>query len=100
RFEQEFAKRFGHGHAVLVNSGSSANLLAIAGVSNPAVSTPRKPGDEVISPALCWSTTVWPLIQHQLVPVIVDADPKTLNIAPAEVLKAIGPKTRAIMPVP
>jgi CDP-6-deoxy-D-xylo-4-hexulose-3-dehydrase len=100
RFEQEFAKRFGHGHAVLVNSGSSANLLAIAGVANQAVANHLKPGDEVIVPALCWSTTVWPLIQHQLVPVIVDADPKTLNIDPAEVLKAIGPKTRAIMPVP
>jgi len=100
RFEQEFAKRFGHGHAIMVNSGSSANLLAVAGVANQAVANHLKPGDEVIVPALCWSTTVWPLIQHQLVPVIVDADPKTLNMDPAEVQKAIGPKTRAIMPVP
>ena len=100
RFEQEFAKRFGHGHAVMVNSGSSANLLAVAGMANQAVQNHLKPGDEVIVPALCWSTTVWPLSQHQLVPVIVDADPKTLNIDPAEVEKAIGPKTRAIMPVP
>jgi CDP-6-deoxy-D-xylo-4-hexulose-3-dehydrase len=100
RFEQEFAKRFGHGHAVMVNSGSSANLLAVAGMANQAVQNHLKPGDEVIVPALCWSTTVWPLIQHQLVPVIVDADPKTLNIDPAEVEKAIGPKTRAILPVP
>lgn len=99
-FEQEFAKRFGHGHAVMVNSGSSANLLAVAGIANQAVTGHLKPGDEVVVPALCWSTTVWPLLQHQLVPVIVDADPKTLNIDPAEVAKAIGPRTRAIMPVP
>lgn len=100
RFEQEFAKRFGHAHAVMVNSGSSANLLAVAGLANHYVQDHLNPGDEVIVPALCWSTTVWPLIQHQLVPVIVDADPKTLNIDPDEVVKAIGPKTRSIMPVP
>ena len=100
RFEQEFARRFGHAHAVMVNSGSSANLLAVAGLANAATAGRLKPGDEVIVPALCWSTTVWPLIQHQLVPVIVDADPRTLNIDPSEVQKAIGPKTRALMPVP
>jgi CDP-6-deoxy-D-xylo-4-hexulose-3-dehydrase len=100
KFEQEFAKRFGHGHAVMVNSGSSANLLAIAGLANEITENRLKPGDEVIVPALCWSTTVWPLLQHQLVPVIVDPDPTTLNIDVDEVRKAIGPKTRAIMPVP
>jgi CDP-6-deoxy-D-xylo-4-hexulose-3-dehydrase len=100
KFEQEFAKRFKHGHAVMVNSGSSANLLAIAGLANEITENRLKPGDEVIVPALCWSTTVWPLLQHQLVPVIVDPDPKTLNIDLNEVAKAIGPKTRAIMPVP
>jgi len=100
KFEQEFAKRFKHGHAVMVNSGSSANLLAIAGLANEVTENRLKPGDEVIVPALCWSTTVWPLLQHQLVPVIVDPDPKTLNIDLNEVAKAIGPKTRAIMPVP
>jgi CDP-6-deoxy-D-xylo-4-hexulose-3-dehydrase len=100
KFEQEFAKRFKHGHAVMVNSGSSANLLAIAGLANEVTESRLKPGDEVIVPALCWSTTVWPLLQHQLVPVIVDPDPQTLNIDLGEVAKAIGPRTRAIMPVP
>ena len=99
RFEGEFCSKFGTGHAAMVNSGSSANLLAISAVSNPAVEGHLKPGDEVIVPALCWSTTVWPLIQHQLVPVVVDADPKTLNIDVNEVERAIGPKTRAVMPV-
>ena len=56
-----------------------------------------QPGDEVIVPALCWSTTVWPLIQHGLVPVIVDIDPVTFNINPEEIERAIGPKTRGIM---
>ena len=100
QFEQEFAKRFGHGHAVMVNSGSSANLLAVAGLANEATANRLQPGDEVIVPALCWSTTVWPLIQHQLVPVIVDPDPKTLNIDVEQAARAVGPKTRAIMPVP
>jgi len=100
RFEQEFAKKFGHAHAVMVNSGSSANLLAVAGLANEQTANRLKPGDEVIVPALCWSTTVWPLIQHQLVPVIVDPDSKTLNIDVNEIAKAIGPRTRAIMPVP
>jgi CDP-6-deoxy-D-xylo-4-hexulose-3-dehydrase len=99
RFEEEFARKFGHAHAVMVNSGSSANLLAVSALSNPLVRDAWKPGDEVIVPALCWSTTVWPLIQHGLVPVVVDADPETLNLDPNEVERAIGPKTRGIMPV-
>jgi CDP-6-deoxy-D-xylo-4-hexulose-3-dehydrase len=100
KFERDFARKFGHGHAVMVNSGSSANLLAVAGLANEATAGRLQPGDEVIVPALCWSTTVWPLIQHQLVPVIVDPDPSTLNIDVTEVARAIGPRTRAIMPVP
>jgi CDP-6-deoxy-D-xylo-4-hexulose-3-dehydrase len=100
RFEQDFARRFGHGHAVMVNSGSSANLLAVAGLANLATEGRLRPGDEVIVPALCWSTTVWPLLQHQLIPVIVDLDPRTLNIDPNETVRAVGPKTRAILPVP
>ncbi len=99
RFEEEFARKFGHKHAVMVNSGSSANLLAVSALCNPLVKGHLRPGDEVIVPALCWSTTVWPLIQHQLVPVVVDADPATLNINPGEVARALGPKTRGIMPV-
>jgi CDP-4-dehydro-6-deoxyglucose reductase, E1 len=100
KFEQEFAGRFGHKHAVMVNSGSSANLLAVAGLANDVTANRLQPGDEVIVPALCWSTTVWPLIQHQLVPVIVDPDPRTLNIDVEQAARAVGPKTRAILPVP
>ena len=95
---REFESHFGR-NAVMCNSGSSANLLAIAALCNPETPNRLEPGDEVIVSALSWSTTVWPLVQHGLVPVIVDIDPETLNIDPAEVERAIGPRVRAIMPV-
>ena len=97
RFEREFADYFGFANSMMVNSGSSANLLAIAALANPAISDPLRAGDEIIVPALSWSTTVWPLIQHGLVPVIVDIDPDTLNLDPGEVERAISDKTRGIM---
>jgi CDP-6-deoxy-D-xylo-4-hexulose-3-dehydrase len=99
-FEREFADKHGWRHGVMVNSGSSANLLAVAAIANAQTRDALKPGDEVIVPALSWSTTVWPLIQLGLVPVIADLDPKTLNIDPNEIERAIGPKTRGVMIVP
>jgi len=98
-FEKEYAETFGHAHAVMSNSGSSANLLAVAAIANKSVRDHLRPGDEVVVSALSWSTTVWPLIQLGLVPVVVDIDPKTLNLDPNELERAIGPKTRAVMPV-
>lgn len=100
RFEREYADKWGWKHGVMVNSGSSANLLALAAVVNKDCRDGLSPGDEVIVPALSWSTTVWPVIQMGLKPVVVDIDPKTLNIDPNEIEKAIGPKTRAVMIVP
>ena len=98
-FEAAFTGAHGFAEGVMNNSGSSANLLAIAALANPVTQDGLKPGDEVIVSALSWSTTVWPLIQLGLVPVIVDIDSDTLNIDPGEIERAIGPKTRAIMPV-
>jgi CDP-6-deoxy-D-xylo-4-hexulose-3-dehydrase len=98
-FEEACNRHFGFGHGVMVNSGSSANLLAVAALVNPALKRRLNPGDEVIVPALSWSTTVWPLIQCGLIPVIIDIDPDTLNLDLDEVRKAIGPKTRGVMPV-
>jgi CDP-4-dehydro-6-deoxyglucose reductase, E1 len=95
---KEFEKAFSYAHSVMCNSGSSANLLAVAALCNPVMNA-LHPGDEVIISALSWSTTVWPLVQHGLVPVIVDIDPETLNIDMRQVKQAIGPRTRAIMPV-
>jgi CDP-6-deoxy-D-xylo-4-hexulose-3-dehydrase len=99
-FEREFADKHGWRHGVMVNSGSSANLLAVAAIANAQTKDGLKPGDEVIVPALSWSTTVWPLIQLGLVPVIADLDPRTLNIDPNEIERAVGPKTRGVMIVP
>lgn len=96
-FEVAFSASGPFGPGVMVNSGSSANLLAIAALANPEARDALQPGDEVIVPALSWSTTVWPLIQLGLVPVVVDIDPATLNIDPNEIEAAITEKTRGVM---
>ncbi len=96
-FEQQYCDAFGFTHANMNNSGSSANLLAVAAMCNPVTKDRLKAGDEVIVPALSWATTVWPIIQHGLVPVIVDCDPKTFNFDLNKLAAAITPKTRAIM---
>jgi len=98
KFEIQFAKFFGSKYAVMVNSGSSANLLAIAGL----VYHPKKllkPGDEVIVPAVSWGTTYYPVTQMGLKLRFVDIDAKTFNIDPDLVEKAITRKTRAIFAV-
>lgn len=95
-FEQQYAAFNQTRYGVMSNSGSSANLLSIAALANPVTPNGLKPGDEVIVPALSWSTTIWPLIQHQLVPVFVDCCPRTLNLDIHKLEQAIGPKTRAI----
>jgi len=92
RFERMFADYIGRKHAVMVNSGSSANLLALSALN-------LQPGDEVITPALTWATTVWPIAQVVAIPVLVDVERDSYNISPAAIEAAITPKTRAIMPV-
>jgi CDP-6-deoxy-D-xylo-4-hexulose-3-dehydrase len=81
-----FAKR----HGIMVNSGSSANYLAVELLGLPA-------GSEVITPALTFATTVAPIVRHGLVPVFVDAEPGTYNIDAARIEAMIGPETRAMM---
>ncbi len=100
KFEEDLKKYFSIKNAITNNSGSSANLLAISALCNHLTTNRLKAGDEVIVPALSWSTTIWPLIQNNLVPVFVDIDPLTLNIDPNEIVKAINKKTKAIMIVP
>lgn len=99
KFECDFSKLHDFQHGVLVNSGSSANLLAVASLSNSQYSHALSAGDEVIVSALSWSTTIWPLIQLGLIPVVVDIDPRTMNIDPNEINRALSPKTKAVMPV-
>lgn len=95
-FENQYAAYTGSKHSVMSNSGSSANLLSVAALTNPFTRDHLKPGDEVIVPALSWSTTIWPLVQHNLIPVIVDCDLNDFNLDLNKLEKAIGPKTRAI----
>jgi len=97
KFERQYASEFGHKYGVMNNSGSSANLLAIAAIANKKTENNLQSGDEVLVPALSWSTTVWPLIQLGLVPVFVDCDPLTYNLDLNKLEAAISPKTKAIM---
>jgi CDP-4-dehydro-6-deoxyglucose reductase, E1 len=97
-FERSFAARLGVRHAVLCNSGSSANLLAVSALTSPELKGRRLlPGDEVITVAAGFPTTVNPLLQNRLVPVFVDIDLGTYNLDPAQLEDALGPRTRAIM---
>jgi len=91
-YEKEFAKKVGSKYAVMSNSGSSANLLAISAL---VYSKRISEGDEVIVPAVSWSTTFFPLSQHKLKLKFVDIDRKTLNIDIAAFENAITDKTKA-----
>ena len=97
KFELAFAKKLGVKYALMVNSGSSANLLATFAAGNPLKKNCLKRGDEVLIPALCWSTSIWPLVQFGLKPVLVDIDIQTLNINIEDLIKKITKKTKAIM---
>ena len=99
RFEALWAEYLGVAEAVMVNSGSSANLVAAAALVNPAFPRPLVAGDEVIVPAVAWSTTYFPLVNVGLVPVLVDVDLDTFTIDPAAAARAVGPRTRALLPV-
>lgn len=97
-FERALAKFIGARHALFVNSGSSANLLALSGLTSPKLGDRAlKVGDEVITVAMGFPTTVNPIIQNGLVPVFVDIDLKTLDAIPEMLEEAISPRTRAIM---
>ncbi|GAA0318921.1 lipopolysaccharide biosynthesis protein RfbH [Actinoallomurus spadix] len=97
RFEREFARVLGRRKAHLTNSGSSANLLAISALTSPVLGDRRlRPGDEVITAAAGFPTTVNPIVQNGMIPVFVDVDPRTYNATPDRIEAAIGPRTRAI----
>jgi len=97
-FEYEFAQFMDVEHCILVNSGSSANLVALATLTSSQLGDRRlKRGDEVITVAAGFPTTVNPIIQNGLVPVFVDVELGTYNIKVSELEKAYSPKTKAIM---
>jgi len=102
RFEQEFTKRcekfLGIRHCLLTNSGSSANLLAVSALTSPVLRDRRlRPGDEVITAACAFPTTVNPIVQNRLVPVFLDVDMGTYNIQPERLAAAVSKKTKAII---
>lgn len=104
RFERRMRQFFDCRDFLLVNSGSSANLLMMSTLCAPALEqelrkgdlSPLCPGDEVITPAVTFPTTVAPIVQNRLVPVFVDCEVGTYNINPRLVDDAIGPRTRAL----
>jgi len=97
RFEKEFARWLGIRECVLVNSGSSANLVAVAALTSPKLGDRRlQPGDEVITLAAGFPTTVNPIIQHNLVPVFIDVTVPTYNVDATQLEAALSPRTRAL----
>jgi len=96
-FERELAAYVGTKHALLVNSGSSANLVAFATLTSPQLERPLRPGDEILTVAAGFPTTVAPIVQHGCVPVFVDVQVETGNVLVDRLLEAVGPKTRGIM---
>ena len=96
-FECKFAEYFNLDNALLVNSGSSANLIALTTLTSPKLLDRKlKPGDEVVTVAAGFPSTVSPIIQNKLVPVFVDVNLETYNAMPESLEKAISPKTKAI----
>ncbi len=99
-FERELAALLGVKHSLLVNSGSSANLVAFSALTSPKIAAPRRilPGDEVITVAAGFPTTVAPIVQYGAVPVFVDNDPATGNLRSDRLEAAFVPgKTKAVM---
>jgi len=98
QFERDFAAFMGVRFCSLVNSGSSANLLALTALTDPVLKDRAlRPGDEVITCASGFPTTVNPILQNQLVPVFLDAHIPTYNLDAGRLEQAVGPRTRAIM---
>jgi len=96
-FEKRFSEFLGTKHTLLVNSGSSANFLAIAALTSPQLLKRKlNPGDEIITAAAAFPTTVNPIVQNNCIPVFVDVDLPTYNVAPESIQRAITKKTKAV----
>jgi dTDP-4-amino-4,6-dideoxygalactose transaminase len=96
-FENYFKKKLALNYCLMVNSGSSANLLAMFALINPKKKNRLERGDECLVPAVCWSTTLWPIIQAGLKPKLIDVDINTFSINLELIKKNISKKTKAIM---
>ena len=98
-FEYEFAKYIGAKYALMVNSGSSANLISAFALVNPRKKNFLKKGDEFLIPILCWSTSLWPLFQAGLKPKFVDVNVNNFNMDMEKFYKKLTNKIKAIMAV-
>ena len=98
RFEDDFARKFGVKHALMVSSGSAANLVGVAALCH-AGKRPLQRGDEVIVPAISWATTYYPLQQYGLRLRFLDVELDTLNIDVAKLEQALTPRTRMVVAV-
>src|SRR6185295_19124135 len=97
-FEKALARHFGIRSAILTNSGSSANLLSLSCLTSKMLGDRRlKPGDEVITTAAGFPTTVNPIVQNGLIPVFVDIDVPTYNVNVNQLEQAVSEKTRAVV---
>lgn len=96
-FCDNFAKYLGVKNCLVTNSGSSSNLVAVTALCSSTIKNPMKPGDEVITTAMTFPTTLAPIIQNGLVPVFVDIEEDTYNIDASKIESAITDKTRAII---
>ena len=100
QFEKEFARFLGSSFCLLTNSGSSANLLAVSALTSKSLGDRGlKPGDEIITVAVAFPTTVAPIYQNSLVPVYCDVDLGTNNVNIEDLENAVSNKTKAIIPV-
>ena len=99
KFEKLFSNYLKIKNSVCVHSASAANLLALSVLTNPSVKGYLRPGDEIITPALTFATTVYPILDIGCVPVLCDIDLETLNIDEKKIENLITKKTKAIMPV-
>ncbi len=98
QFEREFAKWYGIRECILVNSGSSANLIALAMLTSPELGEARlRPGDEVITAAAGFPTTVNPIVQMGAIPVFIDSELTTYNADLAQLEAALSPRTRGVI---
>ena len=96
-FEDFFKEKLGLKYCLMVNSGSSANLLALFALINPMKKNRLKFGDECLIPSVCWSTSLWPIVQAGLKPKLVDVDLNTFSINLEIIKKNVTKKTKAIM---
>jgi CDP-6-deoxy-D-xylo-4-hexulose-3-dehydrase len=96
-FESEFGKFIGSKYCLMVNSGSSANLLAFFALINPQKENRLKFGDECLVPAVCWSTSLWPIIQAGLKPKFIDVELNTFSPSLEIIKKNISKKTKAVI---